>query len=393
MQAFNQGFTRLKMLNDYIPFFSNYNGDLYKQNVVRACIHAIAAHTAKLKPVVKIEGIPPKRLANIKYLLENKPNEYMNRVDFIYKTVSMLLTSGNAFIYTRYDDNGNVIGLYPINYRDIEFWEYQGELIVKFSFKTSGFTVYIPYQELIHLRRHYNENDLFGSNPREVLNPVINLMNAANDSMINAVRATGQLRGIIEATGNYSPADLKQKKDEFVTDYMNISGDGVGILDSKMKFTPVEIKPVLISERQQRLIIDNVCMAYGVSEAILKGDYGEDQYNAFYNSCIEPSADLLSLSFTNNLFSKDEITQGCCVLMSADKMTFANNATKSAMCRDMVQLGIFSINECRRVFELDDIADGDRHIVSLNYVNLNKADDYQGVAGNADNNGGNDDKT
>lgn len=36
-----------------------------------------------------------------------------------------------------------------------------------------------------------------------------------------------------------------------------------------------------------------------------------------------------------------------------------------------------SINEARTILELAPIEDGDRHLVSLNYVDLSKANEYQ----------------
>ena len=376
-QVIKSGFEKVKMFNSYMPWFSNWDGDLYNQNIIRSCIHIIATHTAKLEP--KLKGSQPKRLNRLKYLLKNKPNEYMTRFDFFYKVVSMLYSSNNTFIYTRYDNKGNVIGFYPVSYSQTEFYEYDNELYVKFLFKNNNFECYIPYSELIHLRRHYNDNDLFGSNPREPLRPVLEVVNASNEGMINAVRASGQLRGVLKISGNNKPEDLKKVKDEFVANYMNLNGDGIGALDSKFDFIPTKIEPIMVDDKQQKLIRDEVCMAYGISEAVLKGDYKEDQFNAFYNNAIEPLLILLSLAFTNNLYTETEIALGLEVIMSATKMTFANNATKNAVCRDMIQLGVYSTNEAREIFELEPIEGGDRRIISLNYVNFDKADKYQGI--------------
>lgn len=375
----DKDFSRLRMLNSYSPYSLNYNEDLYNQAIIRACIHAIASQFSKLTPKVFYKNkIPENRLFKLESLLTYQPNEHMNICDFLYKCVSMLFTSNNVFVYVQYKD-GQISGLYPVNYQQSTFYEYENQLYVKFLFKNNGFQVILPYEELIHIRRHYNQNDLFGSEQREAINPVLQVMHATNEGMINAVKATGQLRGIMKYVGNLKNEDLAKIKQDFVDSYMSLSGDGIGSIDSKCEFIPTEIKPITINEKQQKLIIDNVCMLYGVSEAILKGNYKEDEYNAFYNSTIEPLAMQFSKEFTNKLFTMTERNKGNKVILSADKMTFANNATKSAICRDMLQLGVLSINECRSVFESPEIEDGDRHIVSLNYVNLNKADSYQGV--------------
>lgn len=383
-QAVGRGFQSLKMLNSYIPYFTNWDGNLYNQNIIRACIHAIASHAAKLTPDVRFTGKPDSRLSELKFLLKTKPNEYMTRFDFVYKTVSMLYTTNNVFIYTRYENN-KIVGFYPVNYQQIEFLEYKNEIYAKFRFKNGSFEVIIPYSELIHIRRHYNEHDMFGSDQLEALRPILEVVRASSESMINAVKSSSQLRGILKVVGNLKDESIEKKKKEFVDSYMSISGDGIGAIDGKYDFIPTKIEPIVINGNQQKLIFQHVCMHFGVSEAILSGNYKEDEYNAFYNSVLESLAMQLSLGFTVNIFTKKEINQGNGIALSADKMTFANNATKSAMCRDMVQLGIFSINECRKVFELEPIKDGDKHIVSLNYVELSKANEYQGVEGKENN--------
>ena len=67
--------------------------------------------------------------------------------------------------------------------------------------------------------------------------------------------------------------------------------------------------------------------------------------------------------------------------MSASRLTFANNSTKMAICKEGIQLGFFTFNECREVFEFEPVDGGDKRIISLNYVDADKANEYQGVDG------------
>lgn len=159
----SQAFSSLKMLNSWLPRFFNYNRKEYNNVVYRACIDRIASQMAKLTPNVSLDGIKDELFyySDLEYLLKNKPNEYMNKFDFFYKLTSMLLDKNNVFVYKRVQE-GKITGLYPIDYSEIEFMEYECEIYAKFSFKNSSFNVYIPYDELIHLRRYYNDNDLFG---------------------------------------------------------------------------------------------------------------------------------------------------------------------------------------------------------------------------------------
>ena len=67
--------------------------------------------------------------------------------------------------------------------------------------------------------------------------------------------------------------------------------------------------------------------------------------------------------------------------MSASRLTFANNSTKMTICKEGLTLGMFTFNECREVFEFEPVEGGDKRIISLNYVDADKANEYQGVDG------------
>ena len=368
-------FTTLKLVNGYNPRFINYSDNNYDNLMYRACIDVIARQVAKLTPSVKLTT-NSSYYSNLKFLLENKPNEYMNRYEFFYKIASTLFDRNNCFIYTRVQ-NGRITGLYPVNYNQIEFVELNNEIFAKFRFAARGFTVYIPYCELIHIRRHYNDDELFGSNQTEILKPIFQVLRAIDSGMINAVEGTTQLRGLLKYGGQMKPEHLAKQKQDFVDSYMGIDGDGIGILDNKLDFVPLKIEPKTINASQQKLVLDYFSYNFGVSENILKGCANEEEFNSFYELTIEPLLVQLSLEFTNKIFSKQEILQGNQILLTANKLLFASVSTKNNLATAMMPLGAFSINEVREMYGYNPIENGDRHIVSLNYVDLSKANKYQ----------------
>lgn len=382
----NNLYQTVKFLGSYTPFYSSFDGDIYNENLIRACIDKIATHTAKLSPKVKLpQGVlPDKRIVMLEYLLKRQPNEYMSAFDFMYKFVSMLYTSNNVFIYCRTDKSGICTGFYPIDFSQVEILECEslpGELFARFRFRNNSFSVVIPYSELVHLRRHFNKHDIYGSEQNTLLRPILSVLGVIRDGMINAVKASGQLRGYIKVTGNLNDEDVKKRKDWFVDNFMSLGGSGVGATDSKAEFVPLKVEPVQINASQRKITYDEVRTNFGVSEAILNGDYTEEQFSAFYNNIIEPLAMQLSQAFTNKLFTKQEILGGREVVYSADKLTFASYQTKTNMINILRGIGILSANDCRRVLEMSDI-DGkwaNEHIVSLNYVTAPKANQYQGV--------------
>ena len=380
-----QGSTDFKLLNDFVPTFYNYQGNLYDSAIVRSCIHTIASHAAKLKPKHFYKKIKKEGSDSFDKLLTLRPNEYMSSYDFIYKTVSQLYSSNNAFIYIRADEAGEITGLYPINYNQIKLIETNGEMYAQFLFKT-GIQVCIPYSQLIHIRRHFNEKDMFGEDALQPLRPTLNVLTTIDQGIINAIKSSAFIRGILKFASIQSPEVLKKTKDDFVADYLNINNNnGIAALDSKAEFKELNLDPKMADDKQTAIARDNVYRYFNVSEKIIKSEYKEDDYNAFYNSIIEPIAIQFSQEFTFKMFTPTEISYGNEILFSADRMLFASMATRKDLIRDLRPLGVLSQNDSREILEMSKLSDesADKYIVSLNYVDATKANQYQGV-GNDD---------
>ena len=375
------GFTALRMLNSYTPYVMADNSNIYDNMLMRSCIDAIAKNVGKLTP--KVKGFKNRYSKRVEYLLTNSPNPIDSHYNFFYKITSQLLTNNNAFVFINYDDEGLIEGFYPVPYSQIEFLEKGEKIYCKFYFKNGAFKVILPYEELIHLKRHYNDNDLFGNDQTNLLNPVLTLLKSFTEGFVNAVRATSMLRGYLKYGGNIKEEDLNRYKTQFVSSYMNMeNGDGIGALDSKCDFVATKVEPYSIDSRNQLIANKSIYAYFGVSEAILTGEFNEEKFNAFYSQTVEPIGIQISEEFTRKIFNEREISSGKAIVMSASRLTFANNSTKMAICKDGLGLGLFTVNECREIFDFEPVEGGDKRLVSLNYVDADKQNEYQGVGNN-----------
>jgi HK97 family phage portal protein len=374
-----QTVTYYKTLNDYVPFFSAFDGNLYDSDTVRTCIDAIARHAGKLKAkhIRRANGEIIKTNSNIEWMLQVRPNEYMNGYDFIYKVVSQLYSNNNAFIYIQRDPVGNVTGFYPINFSTVELLEYQGEMYCRFLFKV-GFRMTVPYSDLIHIRRHFNREDIFGEDGRKPFKPTLDLINTVNQGISNAIKSSARIRGFLKFNQTLRPEDIKEQRDKFVTDYLGINNDGgIAAIDAKGDFTPAEMKMQMADDKQMTLIRENAYRYFGINDKIIQGNYTEDEFQAFYSSVLEPIAIQLSLEFTAKSFSNRELGFGNEIVFSATRLTFASNNTKVNMARYILQFGILTINEMREIFELEPVEDGDVRLQTLNAVQADLAPKYQ----------------
>lgn len=358
-----------------VPYFTNNANNLYDIALARACIHAIAVNGAKLQPKYMVNDNLQKN-TQLQYLLGVRPNEYMSTFDFLYKIISNLYTYENAFVFCRHDNVGNVIGLYPIVYKNFTLLEHEGYFYARFLCNNFEFTV--PYEELIHIRRHFNENDFTGDSQNGVLNSTLALNNSMVESIVNGVQTSNKLQGLLKASTLVQEDELEAMKNKFVSSYLDVSNTGgIAIIDNKLDFQQLKLDPVLIDDKQMEAVSNDLFRYFNVSQKIVTSEYSEAEYNAFYNSVIEPLAIQLSAEFTRKLFTQREILSGKKIILSAERMGFASMDTRVKAIETLMPLGVLSINEARKVMELPDIEDGDKHIVSLNYVDLKEANNYQ----------------
>ncbi|NOK23893.1 phage portal protein, partial [Corallococcus carmarthensis] len=323
--------TQLRMLNGYAPVFTAFSGDAYDSDVVRSAVDAIARNAAKLKAkhVRRVGGRVQETGSEIERLLSQRPNPYMDAYTFLYKVVTQLYLQNNAFVFVDIDRVARKVrGFYPLNAVTVEFLEYQGGIYAKFHFM-GGQQVVLPYEDLIHLRRFFYKNDLYGESSDRALNPTLQLIRTTDEGIANAVKASAFLRGILKFTQMLKPEDMKKQRDMFVKDYLDITNNGgVAATDSKADYVELKNDPKIIGDRQMKVIQEKVYNYFGVNEKIIRSSYTEDEWNAFYESTIEPLAIQMSLEFTSKLFTDGERRSGNEIIFEANRLQYASMTTK-----------------------------------------------------------------
>lgn len=379
--------TQLRLMNGYIPVFTSFGEEAYNSDVVRGAVDAIARNAAKLKPkhVRRTDGNILNQDSNIQRLLQIKPNPHMDAYTFYYKVITQLYIQNNSFVFIDIDPMGNVKGFYPINAASTELIEYKNEVYAKFTF-LGGEKIILPYTDLIHLRRFFYKNDFFGETNMSALYPTLELINTSNQGIINAIKSSAYLRGLLKFTQTMlKPEDLKKHRDDFVKDYMNINNNGgVAALDAKAEYKELNNDPKMVNSSQMKLIEDKVYKYFGVNEKIVTSNYTEDEWNAFYESIIEPISIQMSLQFTSKLFTDREQGHGNEIIFEANRLQYASNTTKVTLINSLMPLGLLTINEGREILNLAPVDGGDKRLVSLNFVNADKADKYQVGEGDDD---------
>lgn len=366
---------QLELVEGNKAVFTPYKGDFYNDPDVLACVDAIARNGAKMHPrhirnyfskeenTEKLENVK----GNLYRILAKQPNEVQNAYKFYYQVLTNLELYNNAFIYMQRNKDLKITGLYPLNYNEIKLYEYQGEVWIKFVFGRSK-ARFVPYKDCLHLTRFVSEDGLFGGNTLPI-RKVLDIKHILDEGIINAIKTTQSIKGVIKSTkAMLKPEDVKKMRDQFVNDFINSRNNksGIGGLDATTDFTPVKIEPTTASDSQTKQIDNKVLNYFGVSENIIQSNYTEDEWNAFYESVLEPIGLQMSLEFSNKLFTPTEKAFGNEILFESNRLQYASNKTKIELVR--FAGNIMKVNELREIFNLAPEEGGDVFLIDQNHT-------------------------
>lgn len=372
--------TTTELVNEPVYGFSRYGGDAYSNDIFREAVDAIARNAGKLKGshVVAYAGV--RRQSDdgkLNRLLQTRPNRYMSAYDFLYKLVTRLFLYNNAFAYLDRDERGALRAIYPITAANVEILSDEtGSLFCGFMLR-DGRRVVLPYDDIIHLRRFFNDSEVLGEDNSAIASG-IELAQTQNDGMINGIRAGANIRGILSFTQIMSPTKLKEEKDAFVADYLSMGNEG-GVIatDQKMNYQPIDHKPVLLDADQAKEVKTKIYDYLGLTESIVNSSYTEDEYAAFYESTLEPIAIALSQEFTAKVFNDREQAFGNSIVFESGRLQFTSNKTKVSLIAQLAPYGLLTINQALEILNLPSVADGDKRLQALNMIDAKLATEYQ----------------
>lgn len=342
----------------YNAVFTPFGQNMWQSQAVRACIRPLAMHTSKAN--AKCNKNP-----ELERLLNLQPNVFMSGADMLQKVRTMLELKNTAFIYINRDDKGKVTSFYPVPYFSFTALEYRNDLFVQFDFKNGKESIVLPWRDLIALRKDYNESDIAGDSNKPIFSS-LELLNTTDQGAANAIKATANLRGILKNTkGMLDEEDLAMQKDKFVKEYLNLNNEGgIASLDSTQEFTPIKMEPTITSWETRKEYREDIQRYFGVSNAIITGDYTETQMEAFYESCIEPFLVALSLEMTRKVFTEREIGFGNEIVYESNRIQYASTTTKLSMVA-LVDRGMMTPNEYRALFNMAPFEGGNEFVMRL----------------------------
>ncbi|HAB93369.1 MAG TPA: phage portal protein [Lachnospiraceae bacterium] len=372
--------------NNYV----SWNGTVYNSDIVRSCIRpkvkAVGKLVAKhLRETIEEDGSVDLKVnpSNAVRFLLDEPNPLMTGQMLQEKLATQLCLNSNAFALIVRDDYGTPMEIYPIAPRTAEaIYTDAGALLLKFTMPNNRIYTF-PYEDIIHLRQDYNENDIFGTPIAPVLVPLLDVVTTTDQGVINAIKNSSVVRWLLKFTNSMRPDDMKSQAKQFAENFLATSeGTGVAAVDAKadaVQINPHDYVPnAAVMDRTTKRIFD----LFNTNAAIVSSNYTEEIYNSYFDAEVEPVLIQLGGEYTRKLFTRRERVFGNRIVFEASSWDSASISTKLNLMA-MVDRGAMTPNEWRATFNLAPVPGGDNPIRRLDTA-LVETEETETEGGNAD---------
>ena len=381
-------------MDGWLPVYSQFGTNIYASDVVQQALKCIVDEMKKLKPchVRYIDNEPTRvKESAIQEILDD-PNEYMTTSEFLEKTFYLLLLNLNAFIIPTYEvwtdrktgeKRKYYTAFYPIKPIQVDFIEdFSGTLYTKFYFQ-NGENTTIPYSEVIHLKIKYSLNEFMGGNSmgepdNQALLETLGLNEEMLKGIAKAMNASYAINGIVQYNTLLDKDGSMEKAIQDFEQKLRKNVDGFLPMDLKASVIPFERKGQIIDEPTLKFIDEKILRTWGISLAILTGDYTKEQYEAFYQKALEPLIIEASQAFTKKIFSRRQKAFGNRIEFYPEELVFMSIDQKLKMIELCSPTGTFFENEKRTILGLmpSEELNGVR-LMSLNWIDAKNANLYQ----------------
>lgn len=359
--------TGIKLIEERGNGFYQFGNNVYKSDIVRACIRPYVKAMSKLSPQHirdnKTEGFKVNPIPYIRFLYE-EPNPLMSGVVFRQKMATQLILNNNAFALIVRDELGIPKEMYPISAVGVEAIYRNNDLYLRFTLRNGQINEY-PYTDIIHLRNDINNNDIFGDSPAEALIPLLEIVSTTDQGIIKAVKNSAVIRWLLKFRSNMRPEDITSKTQEFTNNFLDVNRSvGVAGVDSSTDATQIKNDAFVPDSKLSDATTQRIFSFFNTNLNIVQSNYTEDQFQSWYESVVEPDALQWGAEDTRKLFSRREQGFGNKIVYSSNMLQCASISTKLGLVQ-FVDRSMMTPNEVREILSLPPIEGGEKPLRRL----------------------------
>ena len=345
--------TSFETITAYQPRFTSWGGQIYESELVRAAVDARARHVCKLQ--YSIQGTARQKLATV---TKTAPNPWYTWAQFLERCSNIYDVQNNLFIVPVLDNAGDVSGFFPVLPSSCEVVQHGSVPYLKYLF-LNGERRAMELSRCAIVTKHQLNDDFFGEK-NTALDGTMRLVTMVNQGIMEGVKNSATYRFMAQIVGKTFDEDIRKERKRF--DENNFaSGDGGGLLLFGSQFANIQQlkqEGYKVDADQQKLIRENVCNYFGVSEKVIRNEAAGDELDAFFNGSIEPFAIKLSEALTRMVFTERERNGGNAIMFTANRLQYMNVTAKISMAKELGDRGVLMIDEIRELFNYGPLPDG-----------------------------------
>lgn len=356
-----------RMLNGYVPRFTDFHGGIYESELIRSAINARATHISKLH--VEMIGAARPRLQS---KMRKAPNQFQTWSQFMYRLSTILDIHNTAFICPVYDEYGEPSGIVAplphkceiVSYNDVPYLRYEFGWHQKCAIE-------LEYCGI--MTKHQYKSDFFGET-NEALYPTTELIHIQNQGIEEGVKSAASYRFYGSLTNFAKAEDIKNERKRFTELNFSKDAEAGGLLlfpNTYKDIKQIDVKPWVIDADQIDVIRKNVFDYFGVNEDVLQNKAYGDAWSAFYEGAVEPFAIQFSEVMTKMLFTLREQAEGNQVMATSNRLQYLSNQDKLNVSAQLADRGIMNRDEIREIWNLPPLPNGEgqAYIIRGEYYN------------------------
>lgn len=377
----DQPTSKINTLNIFSP---NFSTEVKKEfnATFEAGIAAHSAFVSKIKPVVYLKNEPAQNRNKLNRIIGLRPNPVMNAAQF-YKAIARSYFGDNiVVIWPNWTiENGQRVlqELWPLDIDTITTAT-TGDGKIAIKFRVNGKEHYKMADDLIILQREVDIRKLFQGNS-DALNRTLKVIQTCYEGLEQAIVMSQYIRFIIRSTTMLSDENLKKRQEEFVK---RLKGDGALYVDGSEEIKEVTSNGKWPQSTEIASLKDDIHEFLGITPNIIKGDFTEAQWQSYYERSIEPLCIEMGQELTIKLFTEAEQERGNSIRIITSPLQTATLQTRIQIAQAVLKLPQIVPNDILELLYQPKIEGGEKVQSSLNWVEGDKKNEYQGVNGKED---------
>lgn len=395
MQAFKNSTRYEKWLKDFLhgddvsgipPGLNVEGGAAMKYSAVFSCVKVLS-ETYASSPIMLYRNMKTGRERvndlSVYDILHNKPNEEMSAFSYKETTEVSRNLSGNSVSEKLVNAKGELVGLHPYAWSKVNIQRNEITKKLEYVIGNDKESKTLERKSVLHIPG-LSFDGVIGLSPITYIAKAIQLGMSYETFGINLYKNGANSTGAFRHPQALKEDAYQRLKKELKQNYTGLINAGVPmLLEDGLEFTPFTINPIdaqlLESKRFQ---IEDIARIYRVPLHLLQdltrstNNNIEQQSLEFIMYTMLPIYKRAEEAMNAQLLTKEERQAGYYLEFKMDGLLRGDQQSRYASYAIARQWGIMSINDIRKLENLNPIVGGDTYLQPLNMIDVEQAKTY-----------------